>query len=358
MAQTDREKRLKKVIGDLQKKHGENVVRTASQIRPNTVLPFGIAPLDLDLGGGMLWGKIMSLAGSEGSGKTSLAYVAAAKMLKIGGMVFWVDLERAFDNVRAAIFGVDIGSPNFIVYRSGETEAEEFTAEILFEKIKDIIRVCKQNKIKCMVILDSLSANASERIQENVASKVYGGSALENNHSITVWNNLLADNMIMLIINQLRQKLDSMGDPNMMPGGMAQLFYASNIVWLRAGETLKDGTDPIGQEMRWTMKKTRTSFPKVRGQVNYYYATGFDKIAALVDTAIEMELFEQSGAWITLPAELQTPEITKVNGKAKLLEFLQSKEEFLNRLVGLVYNKMPLPLWDGELDASEEKSAE
>lgn len=350
----EKTKRLNQVITQLKKQHGENIIKTATEIRAISCLPLGIAPLDLDLGGGLVWGKINSIAGAEGSGKTSVGYVAAAKMLKIGGMVFWVDLEKAFDAERAKVFGVDITSPYFIIYRSGVTEKEEFSAEILFEKVRDVIRACKAAGIKCLIVFDSLSANVSERLQENVAGKVYGGSALENNHSISVWNNILGENHIMLVINQLRQKLDSMGDPNMMPGGMAQSYFASNIVWIRAGETLKDGTDPIGQEIRWTMKKSRTSFPKVRGQVNYYYATGFDKIAALVDTALEMELFEQTGAWIQLPEELQTDGVSKVNGKNKLYDLLRDKEEFLNKLVGLVYAKMPYPAWDGEIEQKEE----
>ena len=336
-------KRLDDLLRELKKKHGENAVQFASDLPPLRALPTGIANLDDHLGGGVLWGRITSLAGNRSSGKTATAMKLAANMQALGGVVFWYDLERQFDKERALIFGLN---PEEIIVRRDD---EEWVAESFLEILKIDIRAVREAKIKALFVVDSLTALSTEKVMEDAASSMYDTGAKMNNQTIKIINALLPRKAIFLIINQLRDNVGSMGDPNIMPGGQGQNFFASAIVWLREGQPIKDGQETIGYNMDWTVKKSRSSPPKSRGGVPFYYATGPDYISALVETAVANEILEKTGGWYKLPEGIVSPTgAEKVNGMAALVEALRENQEFLNKLKSVVYSKMPVKFWNGE----------
>jgi len=331
--------KIDKVIDELNKAHGPNTIRLASQLEPVTCLPVGIPNFDIDLGGGILWGRTTIFSGNEATGKTSTAYMAASQAQKIGVPVFWLDLEKSFDAERAKVFGVDPDN-NFLVIRG------EYTAEQVYPIVRDILdnfnKFPNQNDRRVMVVVDSLALMISEALFEQNASSNYGGSARMINQALAVWSIKCSPNQIVLCINQLRESMEPMGEDKKMPGGEGQNYFASSIVWYRNGETLKDGTKVLGKQLRWTIKKTRSSAPKEVGSATFMYDIGFDYNENLILTAVELGIIERSGAWYLLPGTE-----VKVQGKDALVEKLKADPEFLKTVKEQVYKYTNVPVWDG-----------
>lgn len=330
-------RKINEVIRNLQKSYGENTFLKGSEILLK-IRPTGIPTLDIDLGGGLPMGRINILAGQEGSGKTSLAMIDAANIQKMGIPIFWFDSEKAFDPQRAAIFSLDAENMTVIRY---------LNAESTFAAIRDLIREMGDDPVH--IVFDSLASNTIEKLFEDDASKQFGGSARVNNQSLTVWNTLLKPNHSLLVINELRDKMNSMGEPDMMPGGRGQSFIASTIIWLRPGETIKDGQIAIGQQVKWTIKKSRTSAPKERGQVDFYYAKGFEVVSNLILAAVEKGIIEQGGGgWYTFPRmEL------RIRSKEALVEKIASDPEVMKQIKAELYSQMQYPMWTVDTDKLE-----
>lgn len=330
-----------KLLDDLNKTYGGQtvIIRKASELPPLRTFPLGIPTLDYDLGGGMLWGRTLLLAGDKGTGKTSTAYHASGQARQMAMPTVWFDLEKSFDLDRAKLFGVD---PNMLYVVRGE-----LTAENVFGILRDTVKsISNQDDSRCLFVVDSIAGMVSDALFETEASQQFGGSARMINQSVMVWNILLKENQLLLLINELRDKLGGMGEPDMMPGGRAQEYVASQTLWTRAGVTIKESSEAIGQEMKWTIKKSRSSAPKETGVVNYYYATGFDTVSNLVDVALEMGILKQGGPYYELP------DGTKIRGKETFLTKLKEDSDFMDSLHNLVYSKMPVPNWNG-VDKSE-----
>src|SRR5258708_23980090 len=114
---------LDRLIDELNKVYGGKVpvIRPASELEPLRSFPFGISTLDLDLGGGALFGRTTLLAGEKGTGKTSLGYQLCGNAQKEGIPIFSLDLEKSFDSERAKIFGLN---PENVMVVRGELTAE------------------------------------------------------------------------------------------------------------------------------------------------------------------------------------------------------------------------------------------
>lgn len=338
-------KKIDHIIAALQKQFGENIIRMGNQIPEVTCFPTGIPQLDADLGGGILWNRIAIFKGKEQTGKTSIVSKIAGKFQSVGGIVEWFDLEHAFDKKRAKLFGLNTDE-NFIYI------SEEVTAENVFVMMRDSIREFKKEKVKSLFVVDSLAANMSERLQnEDTANKVYGGSAILNNQSITVWNNILGPNQILIVVNQLRDNLDPMAKKDNTPGGWAQNYFASSIVSMRQAETIKEGTTIVGQDFKWTIEKSRASSPKQIGSIKFDYSRGFDITEGIIDTAEEMGLITKGGGgWYDLPEGVTLPDgNNRVRGKETFLKLMREHPETMNSILKVLYTRFPTPIWDGEL---------
>lgn len=331
---------IHRLVDDINKAHGQRTLRMASELEPVTCLPIGLPNFDIDLGGGILWGRTTIFSGDEATGKTTTAYLAAAQAQQIGVPVIWLDLEKSFDAERARVFGIDPEN-NFMVVRG------EYTAEQVYPIVRDTLDAFNKfdnpDDRRVMIVVDSIALMISEALFEQNASANYGGSARMINQSLAVWSLKCGPNQIVLCINQLRESMKMMGESKKMPGGEGQNYFASSIVWFRNGETIKDGTQPIGKELKWTVKKTRSSAPKEIGAAKFLYTSGFDYTENLILTAVELGLIERAGAWYILPGTED-----KVQGMKALVEKLQSNELYLREVKALVYKYTQVPVWDGK----------
>jgi recombination protein RecA len=107
-------------------------------------------------------------------------------------------------------------------------------------------------------------------------------------------------NTTMIFINQLREKIGVFfGSPETTAGGKALKFYASVRLDIRRIETLKDGTDAVGNRTRVKVVKNKMAPPFKQAEFDILYGTGISREGSLVDFGVDHEIVRKSGAWYT-----------------------------------------------------------
>ena len=104
----------------------------------------------------------------------------------------------------------------------------------------------------------------------------------------------------MIFINQLREKIGVFfGSPETTSGGKALKFYASVRLDIRRIETLKEGTDAVGNRTRVKVVKNKMAPPFKQAEFDIIYGTGISREGSLIDFGVEHDIVKKSGAWYT-----------------------------------------------------------
>jgi recombination protein RecA len=103
-----------------------------------------------------------------------------------------------------------------------------------------------------------------------------------------------------IFINQLREKIGVMfGSPETTTGGKALKFYASIRLDIRRIETLKDGTEAVGNRTRVKVVKNKVAPPFKQAEMDILYGRGISREGSLIDVGVEQALIRKAGAWYT-----------------------------------------------------------
>ena len=111
-------------------------------------------------------------------------------------------------------------------------------------------------------------------------------------------------NTTAIFINQLREKIGVMfGSPETTTGGRALKFYASIRLDVRRIETLKDGTEAVGNRTRVKVVKNKVAPPFKQAEFDIVYGQGISREGSLIDLGVEEGLIRKAGAWFTYEGE-------------------------------------------------------
>jgi len=307
---SDKKKALETALANIEKNYGKGaVMRLGDSAALNVAaIPTGSLSLDLALGiGGVPKGRIIEIYGPESSGKTTLALHILASAQKLGGEVAFVDAEHALDPTYAKALGVDIDNLLISQPDTGE-QALEITEALVRSGAIDV------------VIVDSVAALVPRtEIEGEMGDSFVGLQARLMSQALRkLAGSISKTNCIVVFINQLREKIGvSYGNPETTTGGRALKFYASVRIDVRRTETLKNGSEMIGNRTKAKITKNKVAPPFKEAEFDIMYGEGISKIGELVDLGVRLDIVEKSGSWFTVCG-------SRIQGRDGAKEFLKN----------------------------------
>ncbi len=320
-AQT-REEVLAEAIGDIRGKFGEGaIMRLGETAKKNIdVISSGVLPLDVALGiGGYPKGRIVEIFGPEGSGKTTIALCAVAEAQKAGGIAAFIDAEHALDARMAMTLGVDIENLYLSQPDSGE-QALYILDQMVRTGAVDI------------VVVDSVAALTPQaEIDGRIGESQLGLQARLMSYSLRRLASVISKtNCIVIFINQLRAMISTgyaPGPSETTTGGRALKFYSSVRLEVRRGKKLEKGDVTIGHELYLKVVKNKLAPPFRTAHASLIYGKGIPVGVAVVDMAIDYEVINKKGSWLTYKGE------TLGQGKETVAKFLADNKALQDEIV-------------------------
>ncbi len=340
-APQDREKALEAALSQIDRQFGKgSIMRLGDEGRaPVEVIPTGSIALDVALGiGGLPRGRIIEIYGPESSGKTTVALHAVANAQKAGGIAAFIDAEHALDPEYAKKLGVD-------------TDALLVSQPDTGEQALEIMDMLIRSGAIDIIVIDSVAALVPKaEIEGEMGDSHVGLQARLMSQALRkITGALNQSGTTAIFINQLREKIGVFfGSPETTTGGKALKFYASVRMDIRRIETLKEGTEAVGNRTRVKVVKNKMSPPFKQAEFDILYGVGISREGSLIDLGVEHGFVRKSGAWFTYEGDQLG------QGKENARKFLRDNPDLADELDKKIKEKLGI---GARVDAPADASA-
>ena len=134
-----------------------------------------------------------------------------------------------------------------------------------------------------------------------------------------------------IFINQLREKIGVMfGSPETTTGGRALKFYSSVRLDVRRIETLKDGSEMVGNRTRVKVVKNKVAPPFKQAEFDIIYGEGISREGSLIDMGVANGIIRKAGAWFTYESDQLG------QGKENARNFLRNNPKIADEIDGRI----------------------
>jgi recombination protein RecA len=333
-AMAERTKAVDAAILAIEKQFGRgSIMKLGSTDRQQVdFIPTGSIALDLALGvGGIPRGRISEIFGPESSGKTTVCQHIIAEAQRRGGVAAFIDVEHALDPGYAQACGVNVDELLVSQPDTGE-QALEITETLIRSGGIDV------------VVLDSVAALVPRaEIEGEMGDSFVGIQARLMSQALRKLTGAVSrSNTALVFTNQLREKIGVMfGNPETTPGGRALKFYASVRLDIRRIETIKTGTEAVGNRVRVKVVKNKVAAPFRVAEFDVMYGEGISKEGGLLDVGVAMDVVAKTGAWFTFG------ETRLGQGREASKDFLRTNRpigEEIERQIRTKINEVPVPV--------------
>jgi len=327
VAGPDRDKALDLALAQIDKQFGKGSVMRLGE-RPvvqTAVIPTGSIALDVALGvGGLPRGRVIEIFGPESSGKTTVALHAVANAQRNGGIAAFIDAEHALDPEYAKNLGVDTDALLVSQPDTGE-QALEIADMLIRSGALDVIVIDSVAALVPRAEIEGEMGDSHVGLQARLMSQALRKiTGILNNSGTTA-----------IFINQLREKIGVMfGSPETTTGGRALKFYSSVRLDVRRIESLKDGTDVVGNRTRVKVVKNKVAAPFKQAEFDIMYGKGISREGSLIDVGVEQNIIRKSGAWYTYDGDQLG------QGKEKAREFLKENPDVAAEIEKKILEKL------------------
>ena len=314
----DKQKALETALAQIEKNHGKgSIMRLGDRQAVNVdSISTGSISIDLALGiGGLPRGRIVEIFGPESSGKTTLALHVIAQAQKAGGEAAFIDAEHALDPAYARALGVDIESLLISQPDMGD-DALAITELLVRSGAVDV------------VVVDSVAALVPRsEVEGDIGDASVGVVARLMSQALRkLAGSISRTNCVVIFINQLREKIGvTYGNPETTPGGRALKYFSSVRIDVRRTESIKVGTEQVGNRTRAKIVKNKVAPPFREAEFDIMFGEGISRYGELIDLGVKLELIEKGGAWYTIGE-------SRFQGRDNVKEYLKENPEIADEL--------------------------
>ena len=309
---SDKQAALEIALSHIEKDYGKGAVMRlgeAAERLTTEVIPTGSLALDVALGaGGIPRGRVTEIFGAESAGKSTLAIHIMAETQKLGGLAAYIDVEHAMDPVYAGHCGLDV-EKLLIAQPDSAEQALDITEQLVRSGAIDSI------------IIDSVAALVPQaEIEGDMGDSHMGLQARLMSQALRKLTSAIhRSRTAVIFINQLREKIGvTYGNPEVTPGGRALKFYSSVRIDLRRIESIKQGSEVMGNRVRARIVKNKVAAPFRVAEFDIMFNQGISRMGDLLELGANQGVLKKSGAFYSY-------------GDTKLGQGRENSKEFLTQ---------------------------
>ena len=311
----DKKAALDIALSSIEKDHGKGAVMKLGELSNSLTtesISTGSLAVDLALGtGGIPRGRVTEVFGAESAGKSTLAIHLMSETQKAGGVAAYIDVEHALDPTYAGNCGLDL-QELLIAQPDSAEQALDITEQLVRSGAIDAI------------VVDSVAALVPQAEIEGDMGDTHVGlqARLMSQALRKLTGTIHKSKTAVVFINQLREKVGvTYGSPEVTPGGRALKFYSSVRIDLRRVESIKQGSEVIGNRVRARIVKNKVAAPFRVAEFDIMFNQGISRMGDLLEIGTARGIIKKSGAFYSYG------ETRLGQGRENAKDFLQQHPE-------------------------------
>jgi recombination protein RecA len=324
----EREQALEAAVSQIERQFGKGAIMKMGEASHVDIDSVSTGALSLDLGlgiGGLPRGRVVEVFGPESSGKTTLCYHVIAEAQRKGGLAAFIDAEHAMDPTYARRIGVNVDELLLSQPDNGE-QALEIAEMLIRSGALDVLVIDSVAALVPRAEIEGEMGDSHVGLQARLMSQALRKIAGTLNRTGT----------ICIFTNQLREKIGVMfGSPETTPGGRALKFYASVRLDIRRIETLKEGTEAVGNRVRVKIVKNKVAPPFKQAEFDIAYGEGISWEGTVLDVAIERKIVTKSGSYFSFGDERLG------QGRTNVKAFLTEHPDVTSKILDMIQEQLP-----------------